>query len=74
MVPEGAECTGSVEARQRRVLFGPERISRGVIGPRQRSRHDGRSDRADGSSPEGEREEIDNFPGGSAAVCSLASD
>ena len=53
------------------LLFGPERISRGVIGPRQRSRTrpsawqgDGRSDRADGSSPAGEREESDNVSGG----------
>ena len=49
------------------LLFGPERISRGVIGPRQRSRSDGRSDRADGSSPAGEREESDHFSGGEAA-------
>ena len=50
-------------ARQRRLLFGPERISRGVIGPRQRSQVDGRSDRDDGLSPAGEREESDHFSG-----------
>jgi len=50
------------------LLFGPERISRGVIGPRQRSRSDGRSDRVDGVSPAGEREESDHFSGGNAAV------
>jgi hypothetical protein len=51
----------------RRLLFGPERISRGVIGPRQRSRNDGRSDRVDGESPAGEREESDHSFGGDAA-------
>jgi len=50
------------------LLFGPERISRGVIGPRQRSRSDGRSDRVDGVSPAGEREESDHVSGGDAAV------
>jgi len=50
------------------LLCGPERISRGVIGPRQRSRNDGRSDRADGSSPAGKREESDHSFGGKAAV------
>ena len=49
------------------LLFGPERISRGVIGPRQRSRMDGRSDRVDGVSPAGEREESDHSFGGDAA-------
>ena len=49
------------------LLFGPERISRGVIGPRQRSRSDGRSDRVDGVSPAGEREESDHSFGGDAA-------
>jgi len=37
------------------LLFGPMRISRSVIGPRQRSRNDGRSDRAAGLAPEGAR-------------------
>ena len=61
------------------LLFGPERISRGVNasvrrslersrGPRQRSLVDGRSDRADCSSPAGEREESDHFSGGNAAA------
>jgi len=49
------------------LLFVPERISRGVIGPLQRSRNDGRSDRADGESPAGEREESDHSCGGDAA-------
>jgi len=61
------------------LLFGPERISRGVNasvrrslersrGPRQRSLVDGRSDRADCSSPAVEREESDHFSGGHAAA------
>jgi len=39
-----------------------------VIGPRQRSQVDGRSDRVDGVSPAGEREESDHVSGGEAAV------
>ena len=50
------------------LLFDPERISRGVIGPRQRSQGDGRSDRADGLFPAGKREESVHFSGGDAAV------
>jgi len=42
------------------LLFVPERISRCVIGPRQRSQVDGRSDRDDGLSPAGKREESDH--------------
>jgi len=56
------------------LLFGPERISRGVMSGRHPAatrpsawQVDGRSDRADGSSPEGEREESDDFSGGEAA-------
>ena len=57
------------------LLFGPERISRGVISGRHAAATrpsawhvDGRSDRADGSSPAGEREECDQSFGGDAAV------
>jgi len=49
------------------LLFGPERISRGVISGRHPAATDGRSDRADGESPAVEREESDHFSGGDAA-------
>jgi len=48
------------------LLFGPERISRGVISGRHPAATDGRSDRADGESPAGEREESDHSFGGDA--------
>ena len=66
-----------VRRDQRRLLFGPERISRGVISGRHPAATDGRSDRADGESPAcpselqrsraGEREESDHSFGGDAA-------
>jgi site-specific DNA recombinase len=49
------------------LLFGPERISRGVISGRHPAASDGRSDGADASSPAGKREERDHSFGGDAA-------